>query len=412
MKIVVLSDLHTGTASIAQDFTLGDSTNGVKLGYLDDFKAIVEKENIKADYLIVPGDITHRAEHLEFELAALNIQKCAEILNVPAENIFFVPGNHDSHWDSEKDSTEKGEPANLVIASKYRYIANNPFFKSIKARAITGSFYEEPFFTFWSDDKTNIIGVNSAVFDTYDKKPHHGSVRQVDLNKLEAAILKYKINTSEKVNILVLHHHPITHPDLPFESADLSMVQNASQIMELSTKYNFDFVIHGHKHIPRLQLFMDAYQHPVNVFCAGSFSARIDDRFFQGVPHTFHVIEVDEFCPTYNTPQGVVKSWFHYTGHGWITHESPNGIPHTEFFGNRMDKLKLTSELEAIIKDKLSITNAVRWSEIIKINEDIRYSPRKLLDQIISDLASKLDFVVYDTPSIPDEQFILMKGAK
>jgi 3',5'-cyclic AMP phosphodiesterase CpdA len=89
MKIVVLSDLHTGTASIAQDFTLGDSTNGVKLGYLDDFKAIVEKENIKADYLIVPGDITHRAEHLEFELAASNIQQCAEILNVPAENVFL-----------------------------------------------------------------------------------------------------------------------------------------------------------------------------------------------------------------------------------------------------------------------------------------------------------------------------------
>ena len=180
MKIVVLSDLHTGTASIAQDFTLGDSTNGVKLGYLDDFKAVVEKENIKADYLIVPGDITHRAEHLEFELAASNIQKCAEILNVPAENIFFVPGNHDSHWDSEKDSTEKGESENLVIASKYRYIANNPFFKSIKASNLGVNFsHKENTYndfekqTFLSKDaireKLN-IGFNKGLLKTSDNQ--------------------------------------------------------------------------------------------------------------------------------------------------------------------------------------------------------------------------------------------------
>lgn len=411
MKIVVLSDLHTGTASIAQDFTLGDSQNGVKLRYLEDFQDIVQKESIKADYLIVPGDITHRAEHREFELAASNIQKCADILEVPHSNILFVPGNHDSNWDCEKQSIENGEPENLVIASKYRFIANNPFFKSIENRAVTGSFYEEPYFALWSDEKTNIIGLNSAVFDTFDKQPHHGAIRQADLNKLEATIIEHNLKSSSKVNILILHHHPITHPDLSFETADLSMVQNASQLMELATKYNFNFVVHGHKHIPRFHLVMDAYDHPVNVFCSGSFSARNDDRWFQGVPHAFHVIEVNEFCSRFNTPQGVIKSWFHYTGHGWITSESPNGIPHKEYFGNRMDKLALTAELERIIKAKFMSNSALKWSEIIQVNPNIKYSPRKLLNQIIEELAIQYNFEFYDLKS-PDEQFILIKEAK
>ncbi|MDX7527521.1 hypothetical protein, partial [Enterobacter hormaechei] len=79
--------------------------------------------------------------------------------------------------------------------------------------------------------------------------------------------------------------------------------------------------------------YSDDYQHPINILCAGSFSARLDDRWFQGVPNTIHQIEIDKICDVNKTPLGKVVSWSHNTGHGWTKDESINGIPHKEFFG-------------------------------------------------------------------------------
>ncbi|WP_299143278.1 metallophosphoesterase [uncultured Vibrio sp.] len=411
MKFVVISDLHTGTATIAQDFCVGDSTSAVKKGYMDDLRKLVEREDLEADYLIVTGDITNRSMYDEFELAAKRIKECAETFNIEESNIFFVPGNHDSNWKDEEASRKNNEPDSLVIASKYKFISSHPFFKSILKNSREGCFYNEPYFAFWSDDKVNVIGVNSSVFDSYDKMPHHGSIRREDVQSLKKLLEEQEIEHSSKINILLIHHHPIQHPDLPFEDADLSILQNSAQLMELMTEYNFNFVIHGHKHIPRIEQHMDRYQHPVNVICAGSFSAYLDERWFQGVPNSLHIVEIDSICHKHNVPQGKVRSWYHYSGHGWIVDEPVNSIPHIEYFGNYLTKSQLKDELKSIIENEINSKGSISWEEICKKNIALSFTPRKLLTQVINGLSESLNFKIYSSEGV-DDLFLLIKNQR
>lgn len=408
MKIAVISDLHTGSATIAKDFCVGDSASAVKEGYMDDLRTLTQSESLDIDYLIVAGDITNRSKYEEFELAAERIKECASILNVDMDKIFFVPGNHDCNWKDEEESIIAGDDGEKTIKRKYQQIENQGFFRDIMSRSSHGCFYKEPYFTFWEDEKINVFGVNSSVFDQFDKKPHHGSIRRSDIKKLEEIIVTKNIENSDKLNLLVIHHHPIQHHDLPFEQADLSILQNSSQLMELMTKYNFNFVIHGHKHIPRVEQHMDSYQHPVNILCAGSFSAYLDERFFQGVPNSIHVIEIDSICNTHRVPQGKVKSWYHYSGHGWIVDEPVNSAPHIEYFGNYLSKVELTNKLTEIINVGLSLNGHISWLDICEKEISFKYTPRRLLNHVIKQLSKSLGFKIYiDDDS--DDTFILMK---
>ena len=409
MKIIVISDLHIGDGAVSNEFSVGHSDNAVKNRFLTELKELATKEDIKADYIVVAGDITNRATEEEFQLASLRLKEISVIVGVDSSKVFFVPGNHDGNWTEEEKSIKANEELELTISRKYQYIRDNEFFKDSLGRAATGCYYAEPYFAFWENDDLNVIGINSSVFDHYNKKPHHGGIRKEDLNVLDKKLEELNIAKSERINILIIHHHPIQQPDLPFDIADHSILQNAGVLMDLASKHQINFIIHGHKHIPRLAQYSDGYQHPINILCAGSFSARLDDRWFQGVPNTIHQIEIDKICDINKTPFGKVTSWSHNTGHGWTKDESINGIAHKEFFGNRMSPIELETKLRESIEAFFAKQTHVKWSELSYSCSDILYTSRKLLDKTIVTLSNELGFTIFKTPG-QNELFILLKG--
>lgn len=409
MKIIVISDLHVGDGAVSNEFSVGTSTNAVKNRFLIELKELATRENISADYLVVAGDITNRATKEEFQLASKRVQEISTIVGVPSSNIFFVPGNHDGDWTEEEESMMSNEDVNITIERKYRNLRINDFFNERLSCATEGCYYTEPYFAIWSDDQLNVIGINSSVYDHYNKKPHHGVIRKQDLNELDKKLKQLSVEKSGKINLLIIHHHPVQQPDLPFDNADHSILQNAAILMDLASKHRINFIVHGHKHIPRLAQYSDDYQHPINILCAGSFSARLDDRWFQGVPNTIHQIEVDKVCLINKTPFGKVTSWSHNTGHGWTKDESINGIPHKEFFGNRMSPAQLEQKLRESINLFFERQTHVKWSELSSECSDIVYTSRKLLEKTILDLSDELSFTVFKTPG-QDELFILLKG--
>lgn len=408
MKIIVISDLHVGDAAVSNEFAVGSSNNAVKNQFLNELRHLAKQEDIRADYLVVAGDITNRATREEFELASTRLREIAIIVGVEQEKVFFVPGNHDGNWVEEELSMISKDNINMTIERKYSNLRFNDFFKQCLDRAHFGCYYNEPYFAIWSDENLNIIGVNSSVYDHYDRKPHHGVIRKQDLIELDRKLQELQIAHSEKINLLVIHHHPIQQPDLPFDDADHSILQNAAILMEIASKYNINFIVHGHKHIPRLAQYSDDYQHPINILCAGSFSARLDDRWFQGVPNTIHQIEIDKICDVNKTPLGKVVTWSHNTGHGWTKDESINGIPHKEFFGNRMLPIELKKQLKRSIESFFETQTHVKWSELSDHYADIIYTSRKLLEKTIIDLSVEVGFTIFKTPG-QDELFILLK---
>ncbi|CAM3720424.1 metallophosphoesterase family protein [Pseudoalteromonas maricaloris] len=117
MNLLVISDLHVGPKARAQDFSTvpDDMSCRNTPDYLNDFKNLVKNEDIKVSHILIAGDITQSALYDEFELAASNIIKIAEILNVKKTDIFFIPGNHDSNWRDEKSSVENNEPEHITL---------------------------------------------------------------------------------------------------------------------------------------------------------------------------------------------------------------------------------------------------------------------------------------------------------
>lgn len=410
MRILVVSDLHVGEGAVCTDLSTGTSSNAVKHNFLEELKFLAHNENLKADYLLIAGDITNRAKPEEFSLAAKKIKEIASFFSIIEEkNILFVPGNHDSNWFEEERVLTSGTPnVNIAIKEKYRFIQHEPLFDTILRNADYGCFYNAPYFAIWNLEKINIIGINTSVFDHYNKKPHHGTVRHEDIKHLDRMLTKLNISNSNKFNLVMLHHHPIQQPDLPFSDADHSILQNSSNLMDVLFKNRVNFIIHGHKHIPTLGNHSNDYNHPITILCSGSFSARLDDRYFQGVPNMIHLIEIEDKCKTHKTIKGFVKSWEHNTGHGWERDRSKNGIGYIEFFGNAMSRFDIESLIKKEIDKAFATQTHIKWSDLTTSCKELQYTPRKLLDIILTNLEQELKFKRFDRPS-SDELFILLK---
>ena len=272
-----------------------------------------------------------------------------------------------------------------------------------------GCLYNEPYFTFWSDEKLNIVGINSSVFDSSDNSVHHGSVRNTDLAALDKFLTANIPKDKNKLSVLLIHHHAFQHSDLPFNDADLSILQNAGQLIDIITKHSFDFLIHGHKHIPKLDKFVNGFEYPLNILCAGSFSATLDVRYFQGTPNTFHLVEIEDRCPTHLIPKGNVYTFSHLTGFGWENEQDlPYGALYKDVFGSRISRYHLETLLEQLITKLFANKDHIKFTELSAINSELGYVQKKLYEVVLPELKEKLSFDIVWPDSV-EQLFVLLK---
>lgn len=404
MKILVISDLHVGETARAKDFCTGDSgLTALAEDFIQDLKDLVENEKIEATHLLIAGDITNKAEIAEFEIAASRIQDIMNIFNINAKNVFFVPGNHDGNWQHEKDSFSRKDTNEKVISSKYINIKNNDFFESLLKNAELNSYYNDPYSSIWNSDDLIIVGVNSSAYDSCNKDVKFGEVNLKCLQKLEQELLSISTVDKKKLKILLTHHHPKNYTDRTFPDADLSEMKNAEDFLKFANKNEFDFIVHGHKHIPRF-----TYNHSdgyvVNILSAGSFSAQLKD-WHNGVPNFFHIIEHHDYCQDDGISRGKVTSWSYFTSHKWKKSLNERDyISHEEFFGKISSKKKLKDILKKIIQDVFKNKDHIRWSDFLLVDSSLNYCNRELLLTIIDELSFDLKYELQPTKN---DDFIL-----
>jgi predicted phosphodiesterase len=407
-KIAIISDLHCGKGSIAKDFSVGDTANGVVPNFLLGFKEFVKKESLSADYMLVCGDLTHEADEREFELAEKNILECADYLAVPRSNIIVIPGNHDGNWEHENLARQEGLDDVQAIKRKYKHFRALSLYMDQYSGKEYGNLTEAPWFSVHNMNKFTIVAINSGAHDSKDKPVHNGSVNQNTLESLDSWIIDNKVNLQNQCLVFLLHHHPIQYPDLPYEDADFSILNNSAQLMNLATKHDVGFIIHGHKHIPQIKLYKDEVMQPVNVICAGSFSSRLDDRWLQGQGNFFHIMDVS--LDDIKVPKGKLISWARYTGHGWINWQQKKlvGVNHVENFGNTLNFQELKNKLKSILTELFSSRDAVKWQMVLEQEENFGYCSSRLIEKVIHSLTDELSFEVHSIED--DKSFLFLKG--
>ncbi|EMD1173823.1 TPA: metallophosphoesterase family protein [Vibrio harveyi] len=407
-KIAIISDLHCGRGSIAKDFCIGETSNAVIPDFFEDFKAFVKRDSINADYLLVSGDITHEADEQEFELAEQRINDCANALGVPAERVLVIPGNHDGNWEDEKKAVEQQKDQITIQKRKYKNFRALSLNIAQQGKATFGSLTEPPWFSVHDLNPFTVIAINSAAHDSATSDVHHGSVCSKTVEGLEDWLKENKQQLQDRCVILLLHHHPVQYPDYPYEDADLSILNNAGQLMNLATNYDIGFIVHGHKHIPQIKLHIDEVMHPVNIICAGSFSSRLDDRWLQGQGNFFHIIDVS--LEDVKLPKGKLISWARYSGHGWINWQQKKlvGVNHIENFGNSLRFDELKSNLKHILEQLFSTKDHVKWDEVLHKEVSFSYCHSRLIEKVIQSLESELDFETH--PIKEATSFVFIKA--
>lgn len=390
-RIAIVSDLHIGDS--AREFDLrpgGSPAYAGQKGYLDSFEEDVQRFDVAADYLVVSGDITDRAQPSQFSHAGKVITRIARALKVPDDAIISVPGNHDLNWDVAKLATDGGEAFWLGYRFAPFASGHDVFGKwcSIGDRSLI----EEPHFTLRSFGDCDFWSFNSAAYDTPDKKPHRGEIREKHREELHAALkAAYSGQARNKYRVFVTHHHlrpqRDPHPDQP----DFSTMINGDALLDMLIEHQFDLVMHGHKHRPWCRSFVEAARDPIVVWCSGSFSQTLGASYYGSIGNLWHLVELHGRREGSDDCFGQARSWAYAPGRGWVpSRPNEHGIDHVTPFGYVADRHTIQSLVTDALTSILASRQFVTWAELCDSHEALRYQAGTVVWPILEAVCPQL----------------------
>lgn len=403
LQLAVISDIHAGEGARAKDLcpvnAPGRDTKPDDK-YMETFLKFLNTKNLKADYLILPGDVTHCAKPDEVKIASEFIGKACVTLGVKPDNVVFVPGNHDVDWSVFDDLDTTG----VRRAQRYVPIRADQFqFNAIVARG-KGCLFDAPHFTIWNDGNVLAVGYNSSHHDE-PKKLHHGLVAIAHIEEMRQALQKFSY-PKKQLRLFLIHHHPLQYDDPSPESPDSSIIVNAEQLQAFVREFKFDLFVHGHRHLPRFTTHSLNGSPEVAILCSGSFSVKIDTRWTGTINNQFHLITVDGRDPVEHLIQGRVESWSYNYVRGWVESDATHdGIPHVEPFGTyiRPESLKLL--LRPILESCFATRDFVEWSSVLDKEPRFRHLRPEVVLRVIGELAPLVGFKRHH--DLPDKMILL-----
>jgi hypothetical protein len=171
---------------------------------------------------------------------------------------------------------------------------------------------------------------------------------------------------TQSFQIALLHHHPIQHEDLGLGAEDL--LENGSRLVDILDDHDFDLIIHGHKHHPKLS-YAPGGATTVPVFAAGSFSATNSKGLTTVTRNLFHLITLRKDSSSAGC-LGRIQSWEWHLGEGWITPNFTSAhFPAVTGFGYRGSVDDLADKLTGWFRSTGSETK--HWSEAVSAFPEI-----------------------------------------
>jgi predicted phosphodiesterase len=404
-RLAVISDIHVGEGARAKDLCPANAPGRDTKPddkYREKFIGFLKRRNLKADYLILPGDITDRAKPDEVKIASEFIGEACAALDVKPENVVFVPGNHDVDWTALDPTDTTG----IRRAQRYVPIRSELFlFNAIVTRG-KGSVFDAPNFTIWSDANLLIVGYNSSHHDE-PKRLHHGLIDTKHIEEMRQALIRLPI-VNDQLRLFLVHHHLFQYDDPTPESPDFSIMVNAEHLQAFLREFRFDILVHGHRHLPRFTTHSLNGSPEVAVLCSGSFSVQIDTRWTGTISNQFHLITVDDRDAEENLITGRVESWSYNYVRGWVESDAAHdGIPHVEPFGTYIRPERLKSLLHPILENRFAKEQYVEWSSVLDKLPRLRHLRPEVILRVLGELAPLVGFRrFHDLP----EKMVLLKN--
>jgi len=406
LRIAICSDLHIGDQ--AREFDLrpgGAPSYAGQTGYLEYFRRCIDENAISADILVVSGDITDKAQPSQFDHAMNVIAQLADTLKVQRDCVFVIPGNHDLNWDVAELAIQKKEP----FWQKFRFA---PFINGLSSFDGTvtraSKLADPPHFFLANNALADMWCFNSAAYDLPETKPHHGRIREADRQELKSALeAAYGGAPKEKFRLFVTHHHPRPQPDLYKDWPDFSGMVNGESLMDLLTAYQFDVILHGHKHKAWCRSENVAGQNPIAIWCSGSFSLSLGPLYAGSVGNVWHLMELHGLSEAENA-YGVVHSWAFAPGQGWLpSRPVHHAIDHVTPFGKVADRAAIKQLMRTEIKTALKSKSLISWEDVCAESSGLlKYQSGSVVWGILEELKTDLELRPHGDQDSLDKLYI------
>lgn len=375
LRIAVVSDLHcihksNDTASGITFLYSNLSMHPIARHPVYSLLNLLENDDsIRANLIICPGDISDKADEQGIISGWDYLKKIQAGLN--AKHLLATVGNHDV------DSHRK-HPYTNSFQLLQSFSNDYPILDKIN------NYWSEKF-ALIEDDDYQILVINTC-HNHFCKDDTNQSI--IDPKTLEEINITLNNLKPKKYRFAFCHHHPVKHSNIDIQYRDGDVIDNGDILLQLLNKYDFQLIIHGHKHDPRLKM-----ENNLTVFAAGSFSSLMNIKEL-GADNCFHIIDLYPF-----EKKGIIRSWIYAPTRGWeIRHDRE--FPCFTGFGSTTSVENIAENCSKyFIEEKKEIIN---YTNIKSKFPDISYlipDDQKKLSQIFK-IKYGLSFVP-DLPNIP-----------
>ena len=347
MKICIISDIHCSKEKGGTNlFYSNIPDRPISQNPLSSFLKIMESDpEIKSDIVICLGDLGHQAYDKGIKIAWDSIERIKNEMNCKIK--IGIPGNHDI--DSRK----------IYNKNPNEYIQNFSLNFPTPVKNLNSKFWADGF-CLYENENCEILMINT-VHDHKDAESAKISIiNEVTLENIEDE-LKMDI---DKVKLCILHHHPIKHTDISNWN-DTDSLEKGDKLLALLNRFNYDIVIHGHKHQPRV-----CELNGLTILAAGSFSC-FENLQATGTSTMFHIVDIE------GQGKGKILSWEFNYQKGWAKNQNHNFPPEIGF-GETKDINLIANEINQLFAKNLN--KPLLYEKIINEIPELSYIiPEKLI---------------------------------
>ncbi|GAA3923915.1 metallophosphoesterase family protein [Litoribacillus peritrichatus] len=374
LRIAVVSDLHFVEESKSSGHMSWLAFNESKKFHSGLWAALLKKissDNLEADILLCPGDITTHANKSGLEVAWEKLQELSDCLK--CELLAVATGNHDveSRGIDQLDNPIRELDSYTDLIENLK-ILSPPYPLKINSESCTKTTHERRVFYFGSDyllydenDDYRLVIFNSCARHNQLKKEYErGRIANSTLNWLEEHLKSIHDKKNLKPSIFLCHHHPIPHSIKGLSQYDT--MYGGESLINMLSKYGNWIIIHGHKHHATLKYTYGGSKR-IPVFAAGTLSAH-KDSLGEEFNNQIYIIELNiEKCR--GPLKGKVNAWSWKGNHWAISKSQLDGIYTGVGFG-------FTGTLEKIAQDIQNIVppvGSIDWDKVVSKIPDLSY---------------------------------------
>lgn len=383
VRIAVLSDLHFASDEDGKGdaYVILSRQEIAKQHPYRDILDLISSEELSAEIVLCPGDITFQADQGALKSAWSALNEISGRLG--ARHLFTATGNHDI---ASRDGASSPEIWEYLKQLDPKYPSPSPSISEVERLR-----YWAEHFLICTVDRVRILVLNSCNCHARGAAEwNNGRVTDYTISEIERSLDQ---TPSGLLNVLLCHHHPSKHPDINQFFPDYSEMKQGAKLLSLLRDRNEPWlVVHGHKHSPRLSNAEGASSDEVTIFSAGSFSAILQPQYFPGTSNQFYIFEFDLGYIEANGVAGIVHAWDWREGHGWSRASADSmydsRIINGTGFGHNCN---INRDAEDIAKSFFG-SSKVNWNEVVNAHPWVRYMSPKDLKRVLARLKANHGF--------------------